>query len=151
MAPGHDGIAQDDIHLITAPENDIRTERDVCGRCSLKQDRADRIGQFRCSHGFFGAHAKDHNDRPDLDLVPGLKSDPTRNTVSIDCGPALTAKILNEPGFVFEQNPAMTPRHFGMASDQVNLRSAANDDIFAAQQFRACWEPGENGDRRFQS
>jgi len=150
VASRHDRIAQKDIDLVAAPENEIRPERNISGRRSLIQNRPDGVSQFACHRGFFGADTKDQSDRADLDLVPGIERGPTRDTVPVDRSATLAAKILNVPGLMFEQNPAMSSRYFGMAQYQIDFRGAADDNIFIAQQFRARWEPGKNGDRRFQ-
>ena len=152
MASRHDRIAQDDIDLVASPENEIRTERDICGRRSL-DTKLNRWGSPTPSRPTDSSapDAEGQSDWPDLDLVPGLERGPTGNTVPVDRSATLAAKVLNEPGFILEQNPAMPPRYFWMAQDQVDLRGAANHDIFTAQQLRAWREPGKNGDRRFQS
>ena len=100
---------------------------------------------------FFRADAERQRDRTYLDLVAGLQSGPTGNAVSIDGGASLAAEVLDEPALAFAQNPAMAPRHFGMAQDQIDLRRSAHDDIFTGKYLRAWWETGKNGDLCFQS
>ena len=151
VASRYDRIAQKDIDLVASPENEIRPERNISGRRPLIQNRPDGVSQLRGHRGFFRADTKDQSDRTDLDLVPGIERGPTRDTVPVDRSATLAAKILNVPSLKFEQNPAMSPRYFGMGQDQIDFRGASDDDIFTAQQFRARREPGKNGDRRFQS
>ena len=101
---------------------------------------------------FFRADTKDQRDRTNLDLVPRLERGPTGNTVSVDRSATLTAKVLHKPGLslrIESDNGAAILRD-GLRY-QIDLRGAANDDIFTAQQLRARREPGKNGDRRFQS
>src|ERR1700733_13003183 len=151
VAPRHDGITQDDVDFVASSENEIRAEGNIRSRRTFVHNRTDWVSQIRCAHRFFGADAEGESDRPDLDLVPGLERSPTGNAIPVDRSPTLATKVLNVPGFAFKKNPAMPSRYFGMVQNQVSLRRAANHDIFGAQQLRTWWEPGKNGDWRFQS
>ena len=82
---------------------------------------------------FFGGDTENQKNGPTWIWSPGLQSGATGNAGSIDGGASLAAEVLDEPAFTFTQNPAMAPRHFGMAQDQINLRRSAQDDIFAGQ------------------
>ncbi|MEY2614242.1 MAG: hypothetical protein QOH78_15 [Verrucomicrobiota bacterium] len=150
VASRHHGVAQEDIHLVAASKNKIRSKWNIYRRRSFIEHRTDGARQLHCSRRFIGADPKDHGNRSDLNLISGLKGSSTGNTIPVDRGAALAAKVFNEPCFAFQENPAMAARYFRMAEHQINFRCAANDDIFATQEFRAWWEPGENRDRRFQ-